>query len=79
VSGISPILGGRGLVWQDGCGPAVPVQRGGDGADGQGGHDQHGVPGDRGVEADPGLVEPEAVLPEFEVFFGTYADDGNET
>jgi hypothetical protein len=28
------------------------------------------VPGDRGVEADLGLVEPEAVLAELEAFFG---------
>jgi len=27
------------------------------------------VPRDRGVEADLGLVEPEAVLPELETFF----------
>ena len=49
---------------------AAAEQGGGDGADGQGGHDQHGVPGDRGVEADLGLVEPEAVLSELEIFFG---------
>jgi len=28
----------------------------------QGGHDQHGVPDDRGIEADLGLVQPEAAL-----------------
>jgi hypothetical protein len=39
---------------------------GGDGADRQGGHDQHGVPDDRGVEADLGLVQPEAVFAELE-------------
>jgi hypothetical protein len=43
---------------------AAAQQRGGNGADGQGGHDQDGVPGDRGVEADLGLVEPEAALAE---------------
>ena len=48
---------------------AVFQQRGGDGADGQGGHDQHGVTEDRGVEAGLALVEPEAVLAEFEIFF----------
>jgi hypothetical protein len=41
---------------------AAAEQGGGDGVDGQGAHDQHGVPGDRGVEPDLGLVEPEAVL-----------------
>jgi hypothetical protein len=59
-------VGGRGLVWPDrrwrlGAGPAAQ-QGGGDGADGQGGHDQHGVPGDRGVEPDLGLVQSEAAL-----------------
>jgi hypothetical protein len=51
-------------------------QGGGDGADGQGGHDQYGVPGDRGVEADLGLAEAEAVLAEFEIFFGRPAQPG---
>jgi hypothetical protein len=41
---------------------------GGDGADGQGRHDQHRVPGDRGIKADLGLVEAEAVLAELEIF-----------
>jgi hypothetical protein len=41
---------------------AAAEQNGGDGADGQGGHDQHGVPGDRGVEPDLGLIEAEAAL-----------------
>ena len=63
-----PGVGGRGLIWQGrgGCGGAgaAAEQGGGDGADGQGGHDQHGVAGDRGVEADLGLVEPEAALAE---------------
>jgi hypothetical protein len=70
ASGISPELGGRGLIWQDrrGCGGpgATAEQRGGDDADGQGSHDQHGVPTDRGVGADLELVEPEAVLTELE-------------
>jgi hypothetical protein len=43
---------------------AVPEQGGGDGAGRQGGHDQHGVAGDRGVEADLGLIEAETVLAE---------------
>ena len=59
-------VGGRWLVrpdwrWWPGIG-AVFQQRGGNGAEGQGGHDQHGVPGDGGVEADLGLIEAEAVL-----------------
>jgi hypothetical protein len=66
-------VGGRELVWEyrGGClgAGAAAQQGGGDGTDGQGGHDQHGVPGDRGVEADLGLVEPEAVLAELEIFF----------
>ena len=48
---------------------AAAEQGGGDGADGQGGHDQHGVPGDRVVEADLGLAEAEASLPGLEIFF----------
>jgi hypothetical protein len=75
-----PELSGRGLVrerWGGCLGVgAASEQGGGDGADGQGGHDQHGVPGDRGVEADLGLVEPEAVLAEFEIFFGRPAQPG---
>ena len=75
-----PELGGRGLVrerWGGCLGVgAAAEQGGGDGADGQGGHDQHGVPGDRGVQADLGLVEPEAVLAELEIFFGRPAQPG---
>ena len=48
---------------------AVPELGGGDGADGQGGHDQHGVPGDRGVEADLRLVQAEEVLAGPELLF----------
>ena len=48
---------------------AVAQQGCGDGADGQGGHDQHGVPGDRGVEPGLALVQPEAALPRSEVLF----------
>ena len=66
-------VGGRRLIWPGrgwrlGVG-ALPQRGGGDGADGQGRHDQHGVPGDRGVEPDLGLVEAEAVLAEAEFFF----------
>ncbi len=43
-------------------------QRGGDGTDRQGGHDQDGVAGDRGVEADLELVQAEAVFAELESF-----------
>jgi hypothetical protein len=49
---------------------ATAEQGGGDGADGQGSHDQQGVPGDRDIQPDLRLVEPEAVLAELEVFFG---------
>jgi len=40
---------------------------GGDDADGERGHDQHGVPGDRGMRPDLGLVEAEVVLAELEI------------
>ena len=67
-----PELGGWRLVRQcrsgRGGAGAAAEQGGGDGADGQGCHDQDGVPGDRGVQADLGLVEAEAVLAEFEIF-----------
>jgi len=55
---------------------AAPEQGGGDGADGQGGHDQHGVPGDRGVEPDLGLIEAEGVFPGPESFFHRPAQPG---
>src|SRR6266568_5145714 len=55
---------------------AAAQQRGGDGADRQGGHDQHGVAGDRGVEPGLALVEPEAVLAELEIFFYWPAEPG---
>ena len=67
-------LGGRGLVREYRGGRlaagAAAEQGGGDGADGQGGHDQDGVPGDCGIQADLGLVGPEPVLAELEIFFG---------
>ncbi|MCW2931571.1 MAG: hypothetical protein JWM19_2533 [Actinomycetia bacterium] len=50
--------GGRGL----GVG-AVPELGGGHGADGEGGHDQHEVAEDRGVEPGLALVQAEAVFP----------------
>jgi hypothetical protein len=55
---------------------AAGCRCGGDGADGEGGHDQDGVPGDRGVETDLGLVEPEAVFAELEIFFDWPAQPG---
>ena len=66
-------VGGRWLVRPDrrGC-PGVGAaaqQGGGDGADSQGGHHQHGVPGDRGVEPDLRLIEPEAALTRAEILF----------
>ena len=45
---------------------AVPELGGGDGADGQGGYDQHEVAQDRGVQARLALVQAEAVLAELE-------------
>src|ERR1035441_5874447 len=66
-------IGGRRLVRRDRSGclgvGAVAEQGGGDGADREGGHHQDGVPGDRGIQPDLGLVQPEAVLPELEPFF----------
>ena len=75
-----PGIGGRRLIrpgrrWCLGVG-AVFEEGGGDGADGQGGHHQHGVAGDGGVEADLGLVQAEAVLAEFEIFFHGPAQPG---
>ena len=73
VSGIMPGVGGRRLIgpdrwWRVGVG-AVAQLGGGDGADGEGGHDEDGVAGDRVVEADLGLVEAEVVFAELEAFF----------
>jgi hypothetical protein len=45
---------------------AFPELGGGDGADRESGHDQHGVPQDRGVEPGLALVEAEAALSELE-------------
>jgi hypothetical protein len=66
----------RGLVRGDrgrrlGIG-AVPELGGGDGADGQGGHDEHDVAQDRGVEPGLALVQAEAVLPELEILLAGY-------
>jgi hypothetical protein len=55
---------------------AVALQCGGDGADREGGADEHGVPGDRGVEPDLGLVQAEAVLAELESFLDRPAQPG---
>ena len=67
------MVGWRRLIWPYGFGclgiGAVAEQRGGDRADGQGGHDQHDVADDRGVEPGLALVEAEAVLSELEIFF----------
>src|ERR1039457_3183182 len=66
-------VGGRRLV-RAGRRRCLPVglvaeKSGGDGADREGGAGQDGVPGDRGVEPDLGLVQAELVLPELESFF----------
>jgi hypothetical protein len=59
-------VGGRGVARtgrRGGLGvSAFPEQRGGDGADREGCHDQHDVPGDRGVEPGLALVQAEAAL-----------------
>ena len=72
VSGIIPNSPGRDWPGSSGRGSggvaASPEQGGGYGADGRGGHDQHGVPGDRVMQPDPGLVEHEEVLAELEIF-----------
>jgi hypothetical protein len=72
VSGSCPrrqaAAGRTGLRAPLGIDPA-PEEGGGDGADGRCGHDQHGVPGDRGVEPDLGLIQAEAVLPSPELLF----------
>ena len=66
-------VAGRWLVWPGGRrrlgAGAVPELGGGDGADGEGGHDEHEVAADRGVEPRLALVQPETVLAEFESFF----------
>jgi hypothetical protein len=38
-------------------------------ADSEGGHDEHEVAADRGVEPGLALVQAEVVLPELEIFF----------
>jgi hypothetical protein len=67
-----PGVGGRPVGWAGGRGclgaGAVPQLGGGDGADREGGHDQHGVPQDGGVEAGLALVQAEAALPELKAF-----------
>ena len=50
-------------------GGAVPELGGGDGADREGGHDEHEVAEDRGVEPCLALVQAELVLSELESFF----------
>ena len=70
----------RCLTGPDGSGrlgiSTVLEQGGGDGADRQRGHHQDGVPADRGVKPDLGLVQPEVVLAELEVLSGRPAQPG---
>jgi hypothetical protein len=54
--------------WCLGAG-GVPEPGGGDGADGEGGHDEDEVAADRGVEAGLALVEAKIVFSELESFF----------
>ena len=73
VSGISPGSGGGGWSGRVGSGAggrwrvAGGCCGGGDRADGEGGHGQHGVAQQGGVAADLGVVESEVVLAELEV------------
>jgi hypothetical protein len=73
VSGIRPGSRGRRLVWPGGRwrlgAGAVAELGGGDGADGEGGHDEHEVAADGGVEPCLALVQAEVVLSELESFF----------
>ena len=56
--------------WRRGLGAGAAAELGGgDGADREGGHDEHSVAQDRGVEPDLRLVQAEAVLAEFKIFF----------
>src|SRR6266487_1429427 len=61
--------------WGLGVG-AVGEVGGGDRADGEGGHDQHGVTPDRGVEPGLALVQAEAVLAELEILLHRPAQPG---
>jgi len=63
-------LVGRVRCWRLGVG-AVFEAGGHDGADREGGHDQHGVPLYRGVQPGLALVQAEAVLAELEVLLST--------
>ena len=66
-------VSGRRLVRPDGRrrlgAGAVPEPGGGNSADGEGGHDEHEVAEDRGVEPGLALVQAEVVLSELESFF----------
>ena len=59
-------VAGRRFVWPGGWrrlgAGAVPEVGGGDGADGEGGHDEHEVAEDRGVEPCLALVQAEVIL-----------------
>jgi hypothetical protein len=65
ASGIVPGSAGAGWPARIGGGArgigAILQQRGAGGADGEGSHDEHSVPGDRGVSR-VALVEAEAIL-----------------
>jgi hypothetical protein len=65
-------VGGRDLVRPGGrrclAIGGVPELCSRDGADGEGGHDEHEMAADRGVEPGLALVQAEVVLPELESF-----------
>src|SRR5579875_2102992 len=71
VSGVMPGSAGGGCSGLTGGGAWVSVRSrsksGGDGANRQGGHHEHGVADDRGVQPGLALVQPEAVLSELEI------------
>jgi hypothetical protein len=75
-----PGIGGWWLVGPGGQRRRWPVAGGccggGDRADGEGGHGQHGVAQQGGVAADLGVVESEVVLAELEVLLDRPAQAG---
>ena len=73
-------VGGREMAGPDGrwrlAAGTVFEQGGGDDADRERGHDQHGVPGDRVIQADLRLIQAEVVLAELEALFDWPSEPG---